>query len=376
MSAIGRVLVVGAGIGGLSASIALRRHGVEVDLIERNPAWDVYGVGIIQPGNALRALAELGVAEECVALGHPILGQRSWLADGVTPLHDDAFPALLPGLPPANGITRTRFHSILVHAVRESGAEVRTGVVVTALRQRESGVDVEFSDGHERSYDLLVGADGLYSQIRDMVFGTQYQAKFTGEVGWRINLPRIPELDRLSIYRGSAGSAGFCPLGPDLMYMLTIEKAPAGRPVRLPREGLARVYRERLAEYGGPIAEHRELVTNDADVVYRPIDTVLVPPPWYRGRVLLIGDAAHGTSPQCGQGGAQAIEDGVVLAEEVARDIPAEQVLANFMARRFERCRTIVQGSEQIGRWEQDHSLDIDPDAVAFEVTMAAMAPL
>jgi 2-polyprenyl-6-methoxyphenol hydroxylase-like FAD-dependent oxidoreductase len=160
------------------------------------------------------------------------------------------------------------------------------------------------------------------------------------------------------------------------MYMLTIEKVPDGEPVRLPREGLAAVYRERLAEYGGPVAEHRELVRDDDEVVYRPVDNILVPAPWHRGRVLLIGDAAHGTSPHCGQGGAQAVEDGVVLADEAVKDIPVEQVLDNFMRRRYERCKTIVEGSERIGRWEQDRSLDIDPDAAAFEVTMAAMAPL
>jgi 2-polyprenyl-6-methoxyphenol hydroxylase-like FAD-dependent oxidoreductase len=376
MSAVQRVLIIGGGVGGLSAAIALGRAGVEVDLVERNAQWLTYGVGIIQPGNALRALVELGVADECVAQGHPVLGQRSWLADGVTPLLDAAFPPLVPGLPPANGIARSRLHRILVDAARNAGTGIRTGVVVTALQQRDGGVDVGFSDGEERSYDLVVGADGLYSQIRETVFGPQYQAKFTGEVAWRINLPRIPELDRLWLYRGSAGSAGFCPLGPDLMYMLTIEKAPEGQPLRLPPEGLAAVYRERLAEYGGLIAEHRELVRNDEDVVYRPIDYVLVPAPWHRGRVLLIGDAAHGTSPQCGQGGAQAIEDGVVLAQEIAKGLPVQQVLENFMARRFERCKSIVEGSERIGRWEQDHSLDIDPDAVALQVTMAALAPL
>ncbi|WP_299532099.1 FAD-dependent monooxygenase [uncultured Streptomyces sp.] len=146
--------------------------------------------------------------------------------------------------------------------------------------------------------------------------------------------------------------------------------------MRLPREGLAARYRERLAEYGGPVAEYRELIVNDDDVVYRPVENVLLPAPWYRDRVVMIGDAAHGTSPHCGQGGAQAIEDGIVLAEEIARNLPVSEVLANFMQRRYDRCRMIVEGSEAIGRWEQDHTVDIDPDAVSFQVTMAAMAPL
>ncbi|MEV4647377.1 FAD-dependent monooxygenase [Saccharopolyspora sp. NPDC049357] len=371
-----RVLVIGGGIGGLSAAIALRRTGVEVELIEKNAEWTVYGVGIIQPGNALRALDQLGLAEQCAAQGYPMRGVRSLTADGQTVLRDDTLPSAVPGLPPNNGITRRRLHDILVSAAREAGTEIRTGVTASAVDQAPEEVHVGFSDGRQNSYDLVVGADGLYSRLREQLFGEHLKAKFTGQVAWRINLPRIPELDRLWVYRGSRGTAGFVPLAPDLMYMLTIEKVPDGAPLWLPREGLAAEYRKRLAEYGGAVAEHRERVRDDAEVFYRPVDNILLPAPWYRGRVLLIGDAAHGTSPHCGQGGAQAIEDGVVLAEEVAAHDSVEQVLDGFMRRRFERCKTVVEGSERIGRWEQDHSLDIDPDAAAYEVTMAAMAPL
>lgn len=371
-----RVLVVGGGIGGLSAAVALRRVGVEVDLIEKDAEWSVYGVGIIQPGNALRALDRLGLAEDCVVQGHPIVGMRRWSADGTTVLGETDFPPAVPGLPPNNGITRRRLHDILVAAADSAGAHVRTGVSATAVEQDSEGAHVGFSDGQHHSYDLVVGADGLYSRLREQIFGDDVKAKFTGQVAWRINLPRIPGLDRLWMYRGARGSAGFVPLAHDLMYMLTIEKVPDGAPVRLPREGLASEYRNRLAEYGGAVAEHRELVRDDAEVVYRPVENILLPAPWHRGRVLLIGDAAHGTSPHCGQGGAQAIEDGVVLAEEVATGLPIEQVLDGFMNRRFDRCKTIVEGSERIGSWEQDHTLDIDPDAVAYEVAVAAMAPL
>ena len=103
------------------------------------------------------------------------------------------------------------------------------------------------------------------------------------------------------------------------MYMLTIEKPPEGTPLRLPREGLAATYRERLAGFGGPVAEQRELIVDDDAVVYRPVENVVVPAPWYRDNVVLIGDAAHATSPHCGQGAAQAIEDALVLTQELQR---------------------------------------------------------
>ena len=121
----------------------------------------------------------------------------------------------------------------------------------------------------------------------------------------------------------------------------------------------------------------RELIVDDDAVVYRPVENVVVPAPWYRDNVVLIGDAAHATSPHCGQGAAQAIEDALVLdagadsratisAPPSTRSWSAASSAAGF----------IVEGSEAIGAWEMDHSLPIDPNAKRMEVTMAAMAPL
>jgi 2-polyprenyl-6-methoxyphenol hydroxylase-like FAD-dependent oxidoreductase len=377
MTDVRKVLVVGGGIGGLCTTIALRRAGFEVDLVEKNPAWDVYGVGIIQPGNALRALNELGLAKEAVEQGRPIVGDRTWLADGQSELADNDWPPLIDGLPPGNGITRPRLHHILQTHTLHSGADVRTGVTFTTLADNGDAVKVEFTDGQTRDYDLVVGADGLYSQTRrGTVFPDAPKAKYTGQVCWRYNLPRIEGLDKIWVYIGATGTAGFVPLADDLMYMLTIEKPPEGEPLKLPTDGIAAVYRERLQQFGGPVAEQRELVVDDEAVVYRPVENVLVPPPWYRGRVVLIGDAAHATSPHCGQGAAQAIEDGLVLAEVLSSDASVADALEAYMARRYERCKMIVEGSEMIGRWELDHSLPVNPTELRTEVTMAAMAPI
>lgn len=140
-------------------------------------------------------------------------------------------------------------------------------------------------------------------------------------------------------------------------------------------DGIAAVYRQRLAQFGGLVADYRELIVDDDAVVYRPVETILVPAPWHRGRVVLIGDAAHATSPHCGQGAAQAIEDGIVLTQELLRHDGLDDALTAWMQRRYDRCRMVVDGSESIGRWEQDHSLPIDPVALREEVTMSAMAP-
>jgi 2-polyprenyl-6-methoxyphenol hydroxylase-like FAD-dependent oxidoreductase len=372
-----RVLVIGGGIGGLSTTLALRREGFEVDVVERDPEWGVYGVGIIQPGNALRALDSLGLAAACVEAGSPIRGDRTWLADGQTPIAAHDWPPLVDELPPGNGLTRPKLHDILTSRTLESGADVRTGVTFTELIAGDDDhVEVAFTDGERRSYDLVVGADGLYSKVREHLFGPELKPRFTGQVCWRYNLPRIEGLEEIWMWFGPEGSVGFVPLGQDLMYILTIETPIPGWRATIERDGAAAVYRRRLAPFAGPVAQAREQIVDDDAVILRPIENIIVPAPWHRGRIVLVGDAAHGATPHCGQGAAQAIEDGIVLAEELAEEVAVPDALKAFTARRYERCRAIVEGSELVGKWEQDHSLPIDPDATRNAVIMTASAPI
>jgi 2-polyprenyl-6-methoxyphenol hydroxylase-like FAD-dependent oxidoreductase len=372
-----RVLVIGGGIGGLSTTLALRREGFEVDVVERDPEWGVYGVGIIQPGNALRALDSLGLAAACVEAGSPIRGDRTWLADGQTPIAAHDWPPLVDELPPGNGLTRPKLHDILTSRTLESGADVRTGVTFTELIAGDDDhVEVAFTDGERRSYDLVVGADGLYSKVREHLFGPELKPRFTGQVCWRYNLPRIEGLEEIWMWFGPEGSVGFVPLGQDLMYILTIETPIPDWRATIERDGAAAVYRRRLAPFAGPVAQAREQIVDDDAVILRPIENIIVPAPWHRGRIVLVGDAAHGATPHCGQGAAQAIEDGIVLAEELAEEVAVPDALMAFSARRYERCRAIVEGSELVGKWEQDHSLPIDPDATRNAVIMTASAPI
>jgi 2-polyprenyl-6-methoxyphenol hydroxylase-like FAD-dependent oxidoreductase len=369
--------VVGGGIGGLSTTVALRRSGIaDVDVVEINPRWDVYGVGIIQPGNAIRAMAELGLAEQCVAQGHAMEGSRSHDRDGNIVADIDFERPAGVAFPAMNGITRPKLHQILTDAVLASGANVRTGVTFTRLEQNSDRVAVQFSDGSEDEYDLVIGADGINSAVRAEVFGAELAPRFFGQIVWRYNLPRYPDLTRLWMFDGTRGRAGFVPLAPDLMYILLIETADNPDTSALPADRLAELFREHLAEFGGPIAEVRGQVTDSAKVVVRPVETILVPPPWYRGRVVLVGDAAHATTPHLGQGAAQAIEDGIVLAEELAAGPLLPAALERFVERRFERCKIVIDGSTRIGRLEMEGALDGDYAGTIKRLTDAVAAPL
>jgi 2-polyprenyl-6-methoxyphenol hydroxylase-like FAD-dependent oxidoreductase len=379
MPAVQKVLVVGGGIGGLSAAIAMRERGIEVDVVEINPNWDVYGVGIIQPGNSIRALDAIGLADDAIDQGYPFEGARFFDAEGNL-MADVPFQRVSgPKYPPMNAITRPRLHKMLQDKIEESGANVRTGLTVGELEQDGEGVEVKFSDWTTGRYDAVIGADGLYSLTRKLVFGDDPKPELSGQVVWRYNVPRPPEVDRIHMFHGTNGKAGFVPLSPDLMYVLMIEVPPPDSPPekRLDADRLAEIFRERLAEYGGPVAEVRDrYITDPKEVVYRPVESILLPPPWYRDRVVLIGDAAHATSPHIGQGAAMAVEDAVVLAEELGRDVPVYRAFEAFMERRYERCKYVVDVSAQIGKGEMDPSLGINAAALTGQSAAVLAEPI
>jgi 2-polyprenyl-6-methoxyphenol hydroxylase-like FAD-dependent oxidoreductase len=117
-------------------------------------------------------------------------------------------------------------------------------------------------------------------------------------------------------------------------------------------DGLAEKMRHRLAEYGGRVARLREQIVDDRAVVYKALDHLMLPAPWHKGRVLVIGDAAHATTPHLAQGAAMAIEDAVLLGELLARDAPVQDLLEEFMRRRFARSKLVVETSTQLVNWE------------------------
>jgi 2-polyprenyl-6-methoxyphenol hydroxylase-like FAD-dependent oxidoreductase len=108
-----------------------------------------------------------------------------------------------------------------------------------------------------------------------------------------------------------------------------------------------------LAEFGGALGRARDEVTSPDQIICRPVFSMIMPPPWHRGRVVVIGDAAHMTTPQLASGASIAIEDSVVLARLLGSDASLATVLEDFTRRRYERCRMIVQNSEQLGEWEK-----------------------
>jgi 2-polyprenyl-6-methoxyphenol hydroxylase-like FAD-dependent oxidoreductase len=339
-----RVLVVGGGIGGLTSAIALRKAGFEVEVIERDPTWSVYGVGIIQQSNVIRAMSMLGLLADYLDAGFGFDHVDIFRPDGVH-VATVPSPKLIPDAPANVGIGRPALHKILGDRVKLLGAKVRLGVVAESLHDDGKGVDVKFSDGSEGRFDLVVGADGLYSTTRKMLFPDAPALKFTGQGVWRHNFPKPANVVSLHAYNGPIGM-GLVPLSSSVMYMYVTTAEP-GNP-RYPREGLAEAMRSKLRNAPPVIAALAEQIRDDDQVVYKPLEWLFLEGDWHKGRVVLLGDAVHATTPHLGQGAGMAIEDSVVLAEELSRAESCEEAFKAYRQRRFERCQFIVERSRYI----------------------------
>ena len=354
---------------------ALKKGGHNPELIEIHPKWDVLGVGISVQGPALRALRSIGLLDRCVRAGFgysQVLNcDQNGGVEGVVDL-----PRLNgPQYPACVGMMRPTLHQVLAEALAEAGVSVRFGLTVGSIRQSPDHVEVLFSDGTKREYDLVVGADGANSRIRELLFGPKYKPQYTGQAVWRAMVPRPEEVNARHAYYGPRHKAGFNPVSRQEMYIYLVQNV-TGDP-HLEPERWPAVMRELLADFGGRIGEVRDRITDPRRIVYRPVGSLLLPSPWYIGRVVVIGDAAHTAPPQLASGATIAIEDSIVLAELLQSDLPAAEALEKFMARRKERCRIVVENSWQLGEWEKfPNASGADPTALIAASMKALAAPI
>jgi 2-polyprenyl-6-methoxyphenol hydroxylase-like FAD-dependent oxidoreductase len=351
MSAVKKVLVIGGGIGGLSLGIALGRAGIEVDIAELQKEFNVYGVGIIQLGNAIRALDAIGVAEETIKRGSPYGKVKLCAPNG--------FQFGETGTPPMNrfniihnGISRRILHDVLYEAAVANKVRFRMGLTALEIKNGRNQATVKFSDETEGSYDLIVGADGINSKVRALLFGN-YEAKYVGSSVWRYPFKRPAELETGYMFFGKKSKVGLIPMTADSMYMFIVAAEGDDNP-HIPKEEFVYRMKTHLSEYPVKLVVDRlEEISDASKIVYSPLKTLMMPAPWYKGRVVMIGDAVHATIPQLGSGAALAIEDAVVLAEELNKDQNVESALQEFMSRRYERCKTIIDVSNTLAEWEQ-----------------------
>jgi 2-polyprenyl-6-methoxyphenol hydroxylase-like FAD-dependent oxidoreductase len=347
ITAVTNALIVGGGFGGMAAALALAARGVAVTLIDIDPDWRVYGAGITITGPTLRAYQRLGMVEDIAREGAVVAGSRMFLFNGMH-MRDMDEPPIEEGLPATGGIMRPVLHRLMQQRVAAAGIPVRLGVTVDTLANREGGVDVMFSDGTAARYDLVIGADSVRSRVRELAFPHMGEAVRTGQGCWRVAMAKPPSLERGEMFFGHRYMVGITRCGEDRIYLWLLTPHEE-REERLEGEALVAQMKAHLADFAGNAGWVRDTMSAEDWVNYRPLEAKIQPRPWSDGRIVLLGDAVHATTPHLASGAGMAVESALVLAEELARAESAEDALMAYEERRYERCRDVVETSVSIG---------------------------
>jgi FAD-dependent urate hydroxylase len=339
-----RILVVGAGIAGLAAARGLRVAGFRPEVVEALPATVVPGAGIYLPGNASRALRLLGLDVPLRPLGDLIFRQV-FLDSRGRDLFEMDVAALWAGVGESRALSRADLQQVLLTGV---GGEVRFETEVRDLQIVDGAAKVEFATGAIAEYDLVGGADGRRSMIRDRA-GLGGPAVPTGQIVYRSVVSGGPPLTDWTAVLGRRSSFVAMPMGGRKLYCYADETAPDSPNPEDPKERL----RELFGEWGGPVPAILDKI--EKVQVARTDEIVL--PTWSKGPVVLIGDAAHATAPTLAQGAAMSFEDGWVLGQELRAstgDIPA--ALRAYEDRRRPRCVEVRERTR-----ERDRARDVPP---------------
>ncbi|WP_314173628.1 FAD-dependent monooxygenase [Streptomyces winkii] len=342
-----RALVIGAGIGGLTAAVALHQHGWQVTVLERAPAIEAVGAGLGLTPNSLRALDMIG-------LGDTVRSMRAWNAEGglrtpsgrwLSRTSQDAAAERFGG--PVVALHRSTLISLL-HSRLPEGA-VRTGAVAEVADPGAADRPARVRGGErEWEAELVVAADGVHSAARPALFPHSPAPRYAGFTAWRLVIP-APEVAYVPHETWGRGTLwGTQPLHDGRIYAYAAAAVPAGE--RAPDDELAEL-RRRFGTWHDPLPAILD-AAEPGDVLRNDVYQAAVPlPAFHRGRVALLGDAAHAMNPTLGQGGNQAIEDAVVLAHHAHPRADVPDALAAYTRDRLPRTSEVVRRAVRVGRF-------------------------
>jgi len=328
----GTVLIVGAGIAGLGLARALHLRGVRCSVLDRAPSSAAPGLGVNLPGNAVQALAALGLAEDVVRGGVPIRRREYRTGSGrlLFAVDEEAFWGSV-------GPSTCVYRESLLNVLRAGAAEVPTrwDTGVVGVEAVAEGVRVQLDSGATEIHDFVVGADGVRSAVRPFVLGegpgqSGLSLSPMAETSWRFIAPN-PGVSCWTVWSGRAGTLLLIPVAEDLVYGYA--SATRGGASGADPRWLA----ETFTDFPEPVAQTVAAVTADErTLLHSPVLEVRCDR-WSRGKVVLIGDAAHATAPVWAQGAALALEDALVLADLLATRSDWSGVGAAFEQRRRAR---------------------------------------
>lgn len=341
-----RILIVGGGIAGLTLAGLLEQRGFSPEVLEKADGYGGigYALGLWPAGSNI--LKGLGAFEAFRAHADP-METYSLLSDDGTPLHSYDLSSLAEEFGRPFLIWRPRLIEILRETVSEGA--VRMGTTVSSIDQHDGRVDVAFTDGTSGTYDLVVGADGIHSRVRELVFG-EVSLTYHGMTGWAFWVdPSLVDEGVAKEHWGDGRFAGLYPTEEGLACFLAVS-APEGTSDPADQR-LERIH-ERFRGMGGLVPE----VLSEMDDLEDPAEMWhddfydLHMDQWTEGRVVLIGDAGHAVLPTAGVGASMAMESAAVLADELTRTDSnyLEQGISHYVTRRRERVDAVQDKSRQL----------------------------
>lgn len=341
-----KVLVVGGGIAGLMVAAGLRNRGVDCELVERAEEWAPVGAGIVLSVNAMAVLRGLALDEKLVHAGH-VLGRGAITDATGRDLGSTDFGTLEPEFGPTVALHRAALHEILLAAAGPT--PIALGTSVEHLASDSTGVDVRFTDGREDRFDLVIGADGLRSKVRSLVFEPR-PIVYSGYTCWRLVVRAPSETVHMREMWGRGLRFGIVPIGSGRVYCFAVANAPHGQADPM-EDRLAR-FRKRFSGFGGDVPAILASLKHPDELIHNDLEE-LAEGPWSTGRVVLVGDAAHAMTPNMGQGAAMALEDAAMLVEALTNHATVDRALAEYESRRKPRVRWVQNQSRRIGRLGQ-----------------------
>jgi len=342
MAKIETILVVGGGVAGLTTAAALHWHGFTMELVERQQSWHSLGAGFLVQANGMRMLLSLGLAAGVEDAG-AVVRRWQFCDEQGQVLSETDLEALWGDAGPCVGIERSKLQRALLPGVGH--LRCRLGTSVISVVQDHRRVSVGFSDGSTEDYDVVVGADGIRSTVRALTL-TAAAPNDLGAMNWRSIAPIRPAgLTGLQMHMGDGCMFGLVPMGAGSTYGFAYVILPRFHD---PLEGRLDRLRNRFATFGGRVKEYLASLERDDQVICSAMEWMEFEK-WHTGRVVLVGDAAHASSPMMGQGGCMAMEDACVLAEELRAAATVESALASYASRRKARVEWVQHQSMAVG---------------------------
>jgi FAD-dependent urate hydroxylase len=336
-----KAIIVGAGIGGLTTAIAMQQAGYEVEIYDRTRELRPAGAGISLWSNGVKVLNRLGVGDRLAAIGGTMNRMEYRSHQNELLSHIDLMPLIQQVGQRPYPVSRTELQGMLLEVAGPD--QVQLQMCCVDVEETDEGITAIFENGHRATGDVLVGADGIHSQVREYVLGKTIEPRYADYVNWNGIVAAQPGLcdpDNWVIYVGQGRRASMMPIGGDRFYFFFGSPMPKGTVVE-PSERQA----ELASIFAGWPAPVQTLIKALDPLQTNRLEIHDIDPPAHlvRGRAVLVGDSGHATTPTLGQGGCQAVEDAEVLTRYlVTTNLSVADALKRYESERKERTASLV----------------------------------